>query len=126
MKGILGNRTLLVLAALALFGVGCARNGTVAVAKVSEGDKAVRVAREADATVNAPPELRLAEDKLAQARLALDDKDYERAARWAAEASVDADYARAKAISEKQRKIAAEMQRNVDTLRREIDRLSRS
>jgi hypothetical protein len=116
----------MLFAVVAAFAAGCAGNGTIAASKVSEGDKAVRVAREADATVRAPAELKLAEDKLAQARLALDDKDYERAARWAEEASVDADYARAKAVSEKQRNVVAEMQRNIDALRREIDRLSRS
>jgi flagellar biosynthesis/type III secretory pathway protein FliH len=50
-------------------------------------------------------------------------KDYDQAIRVAEQASVDADYARARAVNERVKKMADEMRANIQTLRQELERL---
>jgi hypothetical protein len=113
---------------LAVFGLllasGCATNGTLS-EKILQGDEAIRKAAESNATLNAPGELKAAEEKLAQAKEAAYKKDYDKATRLAEEASIDADYARYKAASEKTRKMAEELRENIKALRQEVDDLSK-
>ena len=104
---------------------GCATNGNLSAEKITQGERAIAEARQSDASLSAPVEMRTAEDKIAAARTALANKEYGKAARLAAEAQVDADYARAKADSEKAKKTAEEMRENIQTLRQEIERLSK-
>ena len=105
--------------------VGCATNGTLAGEKLSQGDRAVSDAKLSNASLNAPGELKVAEDKLIQAKVALADKDYEKAGRLAEQASVDAEYSGTKAKTEKAKKKVEEMKQKVEVLRQEIDRLSK-
>ncbi len=88
-------------------------------------DEAVRKAAEGNATLNAPDALKVAEGKLDQAREAFTKKDFDEAARLAEEASIDADYARSKATSEKARKMANDLRENIKLLRQEVDNLSK-
>jgi len=105
--------------------VGCATNGILAGEKISQGDRAISDAKLSNGSLNAPAELKVAEDKLTQAKVALADKDYGKATRLAEQASVDAEYAGTKAKTEKAKKKVEEMKQEVEALRQEIDRLSK-
>lgn len=83
----------------------------------------IQDAKESNASLNAPAELKTAEENLARAREALDKKDYKRAVHLAEQAAVDAEYARVKADSEKAKKTAEEMKKNIKALQQEIERL---
>jgi hypothetical protein len=113
---------------LAVFGLllasGCATDGTLP-DKILQGDEAIRQAAESNATLNAPGELKAAQEKLAQAKQAAYKKDYDRATRLAEEASIDADYARSKAASEKARKKAEQLREEIKALRQEVEQLSK-
>jgi hypothetical protein len=104
---------------------GCTTFATLPREKISQGDKALMEAKESNASLNAPVELKAAEDKLAEAKAAFGKKDYEKATRLAEQASVDADYARAKGTSEKANKKAEELRQNMKTLRQDIELLSK-
>jgi hypothetical protein len=104
---------------------GCVTYATLPREKISEADKALIEAKESNASLNAPGELKAAEDKLAEAKAAFGKKDYEKATRLAEQASVDADYARAKGASEKAKKEAEELRQNIKTLRHDIELLSK-
>ncbi len=104
---------------------GCVTYATLPRDKISGGEKALVEAKESNASVNAPGELKAAEDKLAEAKAAFGKKDYEKATRLAEQASVDADYARAKGASEKAKKKAEELRQNIKTLRQDIELLSK-
>lgn len=103
--------------------IGCASQGPLANTKVSNAQRAVDEAQQAGAAVSVPVELRTAEDKLKAAQLAVSKGDYEQAIASADQAAVDADYARARAVNERIKKMADEMQRNIQTLRQELERL---
>ncbi|HXX33837.1 MAG TPA: DUF4398 domain-containing protein, partial [Thermodesulfobacteriota bacterium] len=51
--------------------------------KISDGDKALREAKESSASLSAPAEMKAAEDKLAAAETAFNKKDYDEATRLA-------------------------------------------
>jgi len=104
---------------------GCAGNGTLPTEKILQGERAIGEARQNNATLSSPVEMKTAEDKIAEARIALANKEYENATRLAEQARADAEYARARADSEKAKKTADEMRQNIQTLRQEIERLSR-
>jgi hypothetical protein len=104
---------------------GCATYAALPREKISQADKAVNEAKESNASLNAPTELKAAEDKLGEAKTALGKKDYEEATRLAEQALVDADYARAKGTSEKAKKKAEELRQNIKTLLQEIELLSK-
>jgi len=75
------------------------------------------------AAINAPTELKAAEDGLTDAREAVAKKSYERAIRAAEQASVDADYARARAANYRINQMVDEMRQSIRVLREEIERL---
>jgi hypothetical protein len=103
---------------------GCATsNGKLSAEKVSVGQKMIQDAKESNASLNAPAELKSAEEKLARAQAALTKKDYKQAVYLAEQAAVDAEYARVKADSEKAKKTAEEMKKNIKALQQEIERL---
>ncbi len=112
------------LALSILLAAGCGFS-TLPREKISEADQALLKAKQSNASLNAPVELRAAEEKLATAKAALRKKDYEEATRLAEQASVDADYARVKGVTEKERKKAEELRQNIQTLRQEIETLSK-
>jgi D-arabinose 1-dehydrogenase-like Zn-dependent alcohol dehydrogenase len=103
---------------------GCAAtNGTVSNQKIWQANKAIGEAKESNAILNAPDELKAAEDKIVEATTALTNKDYERAVRLAEEASINAEYARARAAAEKAKKAAEEMRQTNKDLRQELERM---
>jgi predicted lipid-binding transport protein (Tim44 family) len=114
----------MVAAAFGLLLGGCASDGTLATQKLSAGEKAIMDAREGNASLNAVAELNAAEGNLSEAKEAFAKKEYEKAARLADRASIDADFARNKAATDKAKKNAEEMRKNIEALRQEIERLS--
>jgi predicted lipid-binding transport protein (Tim44 family) len=113
-----------VAAAFSLLLGGCASDGTLATQRLSAGERAIMDAREGNASLNAAAELNAAEGNLSEAKEAFAKKEYEKAARLADRASIDAEFARNKAATEKAKKNAEEMRKNIEALRREIERLS--
>jgi hypothetical protein len=91
--------------------------------KISEGEKAISIARESNANIEAPEDMVAAQDKLMAARTALETENFETATRLAEQASVDADCARVKALSEKAKKKTEVSRANISTLRREVERM---
>ncbi len=115
-----------LLTALGILGLnGCGGFAALPKEKISDADKAMREAAESNASINAPVELKTAEDKLAAAKAAFKKKDYDEATRLAEQASVDADFAKAKGTSEKAKKKAEEIRENIKVLRRDIEMLSK-
>jgi flagellar biosynthesis/type III secretory pathway protein FliH len=102
---------------------GCASNAPLATTKLAQAERAVDEAQQSGAAVSVPVELRTAEDKLKAARTAMANKDYDVAIRQAEQAAVDADYARARAVNDRVKKMADEMRANIQTLRQELERL---
>lgn len=89
--------------AIALFGLfvfviciaGCAQTKPP-LAEMQEATRRVEGAREAGASTYAPAELRMAQERLGQARVAMKQEDYDVAAQLADEAQVAGDAAQAK------------------------------
>jgi hypothetical protein len=104
---------------------GCAGNGKLPAEKITQGERAISEARQYNASLSSPVEMKSAEDKIAEARTALANEEYEKATQLAEQAQADAEYARSKADSEKAKKTAEEMRQNIQTLRHEIERLSK-
>jgi capsule polysaccharide export protein KpsE/RkpR len=115
------------LAIGALLSFGCATQNWPIISKqmISQGEKAINEARAGTASMDAPEELKAAEEKLSLAKKEFAEGWHNNASRLAKEAAVDAEYARAKATSEKEKQTVKEMQANIDTLRQEIERQSR-
>lgn len=84
----------------------------------------IESATTAGGTEFAPLELKAARDKLEAANRAVEAKEYDKAARLAAEAQVDARLAETKALSGKAQKAVAETQDNLRTILREVNRNS--
>jgi flagellar biosynthesis/type III secretory pathway protein FliH len=111
------------IALAAPLAAGCSSNGPLASTKLAQAERAVDEAQQSGAAVSVPVELRTAEDKLKAARAAMANKDYDQAIRGAEQAAVDADYARARAVNERVKKMADETRANIQTLRQELERL---
>jgi len=80
-------------------------------------------ARQAEAIVYAPLELKFAEDKYKMALEAIEDKEYDAARQLADKALLDAQLAEVKSLSIKAEKEAQEMRDSIETLRSELNRL---
>ncbi len=103
---------------------GCA--GKPPTEQVANTEKAIGEAGSANATVYAPLELKLADDKLQAAKAAVDKKEYDQALRLLEEAQADADLANAKSASAKARQTAKEMRDSIDALRQETQRTQKA
>jgi uncharacterized lipoprotein len=115
-----------VVLALTILGLsGCSGLDALSRDNISEGDKAMLEAKESNASLNAPVELKAAEGKLEAAKAAFDKKDYDNANRLAEQALADVEYARAKGSSEKEKKKADELRQNIKTLKQDIELLSK-
>ncbi len=105
---------------------GCAAGSlSTANMKISEGEKAISVARESYSGTNNSVDLRNAEDKLAQANSAATEGEYLTASRLAEKATVDADCARIQAKAEKAKQDAEKMRQNNRKMRQELERVTR-
>jgi hypothetical protein len=89
------------------------------VTSLSQAEMAVRQASESNASQYAPMELQSAREKLAEARIALDTRQYERAHRLADQALVDARLAEARAEVESSRQTARDLRLTIEALREE-------
>lgn len=111
-------------ALVAVMAAGCASgDAALASAKVSQAERAVNEAKQSNAGVTAPVELKTAEDKLTAARAAAAKGEHNEAMRQADQALADADYARARAVSERVQKAIDEAKRNIQVLHQELERL---
>ncbi len=90
--------------------------------KISSAEMFIIRAQESDAEKYAPRELRLAQEKLQEARTALERQAYTAARHKAEEALADAQLAEAKARAEKIKKHIRELTDSIDTLRDEFER----
>lgn len=93
---------------------------------IAEGEKLVSEARSANAATTASAELKEAEETLSKARKAFGEGMFDQAGRTAKEGVAAAEYSREKAVSEKSKMEAEEVERNLEALRREIGRQSQS
>jgi hypothetical protein len=107
----------------ALLVVGCASHKPVMGAKLAQAERAVDDAQQAGAAINAPAEFRTAQNKLKVAQEAMKKGDHERAIRSADEATIDAEYARARAANQRVTSMADEMARSIKALRDDLERL---
>lgn len=90
--------------------------------KISNLEIVINRARQNEAGKYAPLELRLAEEKLQDAKAAVAEGENEEAAQLADKGMADARLAEAKARAEKTRRLSDEMADSVDNLRDEIER----
>jgi hypothetical protein len=89
---------------------------------ILKAEIAIKTAEESNATVNAPLEIKLANEKLTQAKAAMQEEEFEKARQLADEALYDAKFAQAKSKSEKAKKVTQELHDSIQTLRQEIER----
>jgi len=108
---------LLLLSAIFLLG-GC--GGHPPVDKISAAEQAFNEANMSEGDRYAPLEMRIAHEKLDQARAELDDDNYENAAILADEAMINASLASAKVDSAKATKKLEELKKSIGSLRQEI------
>ena len=96
--------------------------GVAPMEKMVKLESQIANARQAEAIVYAPLELKFAEDKYELAQDAVDNKDYALAGQLADEALLDAQLAEVKALSVRAEKEAQEMRESIETLRSELNR----
>ena len=94
------------------------------VASLSRAELAVQQASESDVSQYAPLELQAARERLADARRALDAREYERARLLAEQALADAHLAEARAEVESSRQTARDLRLTIEALRDEVARVS--
>jgi|WetSurMetagenome_2_1015567.scaffolds.fasta_scaffold102524_1 hypothetical protein len=121
MKMLYQAASIAVVVIAALSPAGCASK-VAPVENITGAELVIKVAKDGNAAIHAPLELKLAEDKLSAARAAVDKEEFLQAKRLADEALMDAKLAETKALSVKAKKQALEMRDAVETLRREIER----
>lgn len=113
-----------ILTAAAVLGLtlgGCASTPAPS-EQMAVAEAAVQRASTSGTRESAASELQVATDKLAGARQAVTNKDYDRARQLAEQAEVDAQVAEVHAQSERSRKAAQESQDAARALREEINR----
>jgi len=96
--------------------------GVAPMEKMVKLESYIANARQAEAIVYAPLELKFAEDKYKMAQGAIESKEYDLANKLADEAFLDAHLAEVKALSVKAEKEAQEMRESIETLRNELNR----
>ena len=89
-------------------------------AQLARSDSAVKQAIELGAREHAPLILREAETKLAQAKLAANNKDNEKARRLAEQVEVDARLAQVTTLATKAQRSVDELNKSIDLLRKEL------
>jgi hypothetical protein len=106
--------------------IGACASGSPPAVKLANVERDIVRARENSAMVHAPLELRLAEEKLAEAKALMNQKEYVAAERLLDEALIDANLAEAISGTEKERINSTKMRETVDALRKEIERKSQA
>ena len=100
---------------------GCAGNSTIPAGKIAAAENSINQAAKSNAPADAAVELKNAQDHLADAKAAMERKEYDKASRLAESASADADLALAKAATAKSKKAASGMRDSVNSLKRELN-----
>ncbi|MBF0302571.1 MAG: DUF4398 domain-containing protein [Desulfamplus sp.] len=114
---------LFVAAALAMATItGCAAKVVKPIKNISDAEMAIKMAIENSATVNAPLDVRIAEDKLQKAREAAKREDFILAQRLADEASMDARVAEVKSQTQKIKRMEKDLRDSIETLQNEVNR----
>ena len=111
---------LLSLGLLAL--TACAPAMQPPTSQMALAQSAVDKATSAGAYEYAPLELKMAQDKVEQAKTAMNAKDYVKAERLLEQAEIDAQLAEAKSSTTKSQKAVDSLQQGIDLLREEIQR----
>ncbi len=108
---------------LAALAMGCASPDMGPITRqIASVETMIQQARQARAEKHAPLELKRAEEKLTAAKRAAEEKKVERAAMLAEEAMAEARLAGAKAEADRAKDRVADEEKDVETLRDEIDR----
>ena len=115
-------KLLMVLIFIAVILGGCASKGVPPVKNLSDADMAIKVAKETNATINAPLDIRIAEEKLLKARESFKNEDYIGAQRLADEALIDAKLAQEKSQTKKTKDTESNLRESIETLQNEINR----
>ena len=115
-------RNVLCVTIAIVFGLvlGCASKGLIPSENLRRAEAAIQSAQSTEARTFAPLELRLAEDKLAEAKNAVGREDYDEGRRLADEALVNAQLAEKKADSERAKIAAQEMRDTIESLRKAV------
>ena len=108
--------------AIALLGLAACASEAPPNAQLGAASTAVASAERAGALERAPVELQTARDKLSRAEAAAREERYDLARRLAEQAQVDAEFADARAENLAAQEAARAVQRDIDTLRSELDR----
>lgn len=101
---------------------GCAAKAPAPEKQFTLATQSIAQAESSGAVEFAPVELKLARDKMSQAKLAVDNEENLKAKRLADEAMVDANLAEAKARSAKSQKVVAELKESIRVLQEEMNR----
>ncbi|MFW6373682.1 MAG: DUF4398 domain-containing protein [Thermodesulfobacteriota bacterium] len=112
---------LLLVGALVLAGCATGKQEIIRT-KISNAEMMIKRAEQSEAKKYAPLQIKLAEERLQEARQLMKEDDYEEADQKAEEALMDARLAEAKAQAEKAKMQARDKEESVETLRDEIDR----
>jgi len=116
------NKLCRIVGALTLCGLvgisGCAGKGTVLTEQIANTEKSIAAARGGNASISAPLELKLADEKLQAAKAAADKREYDQARSLLEEAQVDADLAMAKSDYAK----AKQFNESIKALLKEIEK----
>jgi hypothetical protein len=115
-------RIILFIILCSFFIAGCGPKMLPPHDKISDAEMALDRAREEGAGDYDPADLKIAEDKLARAKKAMSDGDYKSAARQSEESAIDAQTAEARSKAAKAKEISRQMEENVDSLRKEVER----
>ncbi|HBR98015.1 MAG TPA: hypothetical protein DD979_11650 [Gammaproteobacteria bacterium] len=118
------NKSLIKTCAIGLIATGLAACSSMPAptTEVALSESAVKDAEVAGAREYAPLELRRANEKLSQARKAMEEKEFEEAKLYAEQALVDAELAEAKSYSGKSDVAVRELRDSIALMRQEIDR----
>ncbi len=112
---------------VALLLVSCATPGIgPAQQSISNVEVLINQAKQREAEKYAPLELKLAEEKLQEAKKALDEEEVETASRKAEEAMMDARLAGQKAETAKAKEQAENKAQDVETLQNEMERVQKT
>jgi len=104
---------------MAMLVLGACAGGEPPRAELGAADSAIQAAQRSGAAERAPVELNNARMKYQSANAAVRDEDYDRAARLAREAEIDAQLAAAKAQAATSRDAARQVREDATTLQRE-------
>ncbi len=102
--------------------IGCGSKGVMPSKNISDAEMAIKMAKENSATINAPLDVRIAEEKLQKAREAAKSEDFISAQRLADEAMMDARVAEVKSQTQKVKKMEKDLRESIETLQNEVNR----